>query len=125
MKEQARRKPEVSRLGELALLAKQDSEKWYLDASCVHSIPHHTLALVAEIGDFADVVQKIERGSLRIGDATVRHALAMKLTEGFAEVLNLAALLDIDLEKTYMIVRSNNDKRFAEERTRRESNGLR
>ena len=119
----------TSNNGEPSLLAKmskqagEDSEKWFDDCAVVHSIPHHTLALAGEVGEFANLVKKIERGDLRMGDARVRHALAMELTDVLTYVLNLAYLLNIDLAKAYEVKRNENDKRFTEQRRLREQEG--
>lgn len=108
----------------LSALAKQcieDSERWFGDAATVYSIPHHTLAMCGEVGEFANLVKKIERGSLDIKTPQVRYDLAMELTDVFVYMLNLAGLLRIDLGKTFQIVRNNNEKRFMAERQERES----
>ena len=110
--------------GLLVQLAKQcgtDSEKWFGDSPCVYSIPHHTLAMAGEVGEFANIVKKIERGSLDIHTPKVRYELAMELTDVFVYMLNLANLLHVDLETTYKIVRANNEKRFTTQRTEREA----
>lgn len=107
--------------GKLVSLAKQcvsDSEEWFGDSAVVYSIPYHTLAMAGEVGEFAKLVHKIERGSLSIQDAKVRYELAMKLTNVFVDMLQLAGLLHIDLEQTYMMVRADNKKRI-----KREANG--
>lgn len=99
--------------GTLVRLAKQcqaDSEKWFPDAN---HIPHHVLALCGEVGELANIVKKIERGSLDPKEAGVQYNLAMELTDVFIYVLNLAGLMHIDLEITYMMKRSENEKRFS------------
>jgi NTP pyrophosphatase (non-canonical NTP hydrolase) len=82
----------------------------------VRRFPH-----CGEAGEFANLVKKIERGSLRLGDASVRLKLAMELTDTFVYMLNLAGLLGIDLEKSYHLVRGENEKRFMKERAEREA----
>jgi NTP pyrophosphatase (non-canonical NTP hydrolase) len=111
---------EKGTLARLTVEAGRDSDKWFGDMQIVHSIPHHTLALAGEVGELANLVKKIERGSLQMRDAKVRHAMAMELTDVFTYVLNLAYCLGIDLEQAYMIKRGENDKRFTEERNKRE-----
>lgn len=108
----------------LWLLAKQcveDSERWFGDSACVYSIPHHALAMAGEVGEFANIVKKIERGSLDIRTPKVRHDLAMELTDVFVYMLNLAGLLKIDLGRSYDMVRANNERRFMEERAKRDA----
>lgn len=115
-----KQKQEEGLLIKLAKQCNEDSDRWFGDAACVKSIPHHTLAMAGEVGEFANLVKKIERGSLSIGDAKVRYNLAMELTDIFVYLMNLAGLLHIDLEKTYQMVRANNDKRFVQQRAMRE-----
>lgn len=105
----------------LAKQCAEDSERWFGDGHTVRSIPHHTLGLVGEVGEFADIVKKIERGSASIGDARTRYALVHELTGAFIYLLNLAALLHVDLEEAYKYIRAENEKRFMEERRKRES----
>lgn len=99
----------------------EDSERWFGDQNVVKSIPHHALAMAGEVGEFCNIVKKIDRGSLSIQDAAVRHSLAMELTDVFVYMLNLAGLLNVDLEKTYDIVRGQNEKRFVAQRIGREA----
>lgn len=121
MKEQAK-KPE-SRLVQLAKQAEKDNERWLGESHCNKSIPHHTLALASEVGQFANIIRKIEQGQLSLNDAPVRYNLAVELTEVFGELLQLASLLHIDLEESHKYVRAANEKKYKEECTRRESNG--
>lgn len=99
----------------------EDSVKWFGDRAAARDIPHHALALAGEVGEFCNIVKKIERGSLEFRDATVQHDLAMELTDVFVYTLNLAGMLGIDLEKTYEIVRNNNEKRFTAQRAERDA----
>lgn len=110
----------VSALAVLAQEAGADSKKWFGDLPIAHSIPHHALALAGEVGEFANIVKKIERGSLGMSDANVRHSMAMELTDIFTYTLNLAYCLGIDLDKAYKLKRAENDRRFTEERRKRE-----
>lgn len=107
----------------IADLAKQcvlDSDRWFGDQPAAHSVVHHSLALAGEVGEFCNIVKKIDRGSLNFGDSKVRYDLAMELTDVFVYVLNLAGLLNIDLEKSYQLVRTNNEERFMKQRKERE-----
>lgn len=109
-----------SRIGELSIQCLEDSEKWFGDTGTIKSVPYMTLAMAGEVGEFANIVKKIQRGSLDMHDSRVRLDLAMELTDAFVYMLNIAGLLGIDLEKTYDMVRMNNEKRFMEERKKRE-----
>lgn len=114
------RKP-VSRTGELSRQCVEDSERWFGDMAAHHSVTHHALALAGEVGEFCNIAKKIERGSLDFTQASVRYALAMELTDVYVYLLNLAGLLEVDLEASYKIVRANNEERFMLERKAREA----
>ena len=111
---------EISSLGLLSKQCLEDTERWFGDQPASHSVVHHALALAGEVGEFANIVKKVDRGSYEFRDAKVRHMLAMELTDAFIYILNLAAMLNIDLEKSYMHVRGLNEKRFMLERAERE-----
>jgi len=113
----------VSRTGFLAKQCVEDSERWFGDVDAHHSVPHHALALAGEVGEFCNIVKKIDRGSLLFSDAKTRVDLAMELTDVYVYLLNLAGLLDIDLERSYEVVRGKNETRFMEQRKARETSG--
>lgn len=108
-------------LSELSEQCLVDSQNWFGDSDVIYSISHHTLAMAGEVGEFANIVKKIERGSLDASDGNVRLDLAMELTDVFVYLLNIAALLQIDLYKSYQLVRSNNEERFTAQRKVREA----
>lgn len=105
-------------LAELSVQCVDDSNRWFGDTAGM-SVPHHSLALAGEVGEFCNIVKKIERGSLSLNDAKTRYNLAMELTDVLVYVLNLAGMMNIDLEKSYELVRTNNEKRFMAERVQR------
>jgi NTP pyrophosphatase (non-canonical NTP hydrolase) len=82
-------------------------------------IVHMALSMAGETGEFCNIVKKIQRGSLNPNDAKVRYDLAMELTDVFIYMLNLAGMLQIDLEKAYQVKRAENNKRFLAERAER------
>src|SRR4051812_38700915 len=94
-----------SLLSDLAKQCLSDSERWFGDSAIVHSIPHHTLAMAGEVGEFANIVKKIDRGSLDMRNPNVRYEMMMELTDVFVYLLNLAGLTGVDLFKSYMHVR--------------------
>lgn len=100
----------------------EDSRRWFGDVGggVAQSVPHHTLSLCGEVGEFANIIKKIERGSLDLGMARVRNEMAMELADIYIYLLNIAGLLHIDLEKAYDMKRTTNEKRFMEERRLRE-----
>lgn len=113
---------EPSKLGMMAKQCVSDSERWFGDSGVVHSIPHHTLAMAGEVGELANIVKKVERGSLRMGDANTRYEMAMELTDVFIYLLNLAGLMGVDLEAAYELKRTENERRFMDQRRAREAN---
>lgn len=115
-------KPDETRLSELALQCVQDSEKWFGDMASSKDIVHMALAYAGEVGEFCNIVKKIQRGSLNPNDAKVRFDLAMELVDGFIYMLNLAGMLQIDLDKAYQVKRADNNRRFLAERSERMKN---
>jgi NTP pyrophosphatase (non-canonical NTP hydrolase) len=104
-----------SRTAELSLQCVQDSIRWFGDTVT------HTLALAGEVGELANIVKKIDRGSLNGRAPVVRHMMAMELTDVFIYVLNLAGIMGIDLEEAYKIKRAENEQRFSKEREARDA----
>jgi len=93
----------------LAQECHEDSQRWFPKSD---TMSHHTLALCGEVGELANIVKKIERGSLDPSQASVRHAMAMEATDAFIYLLNIASILKIDLEKSYRMKRTENERRF-------------
>ena len=110
-----------SRTWQLSIQCVSDSNRWFGDQAAARSLPHHTLALAGEVGELANIVKKIDRGSLDPKDPKVRNMLAMEMTDVFVYLLNIAGLCRVDLEETYKVVRANNEKRFVEQRRQREA----
>lgn len=102
-------KPGESVTFKLAQQCQEDSRRWFPESN---NIIHHTLSMCGEAGEFANLVKKIDRGSLDIKDANVRHKLMMELTDTYVYLLNIAGLLGLDLERSYEYVRGENEKRF-------------
>jgi NTP pyrophosphatase (non-canonical NTP hydrolase) len=99
---------------ELALLAKQceeDSARWF-PGRTEHNLPFYVLALAGEVGELANVVKKIERGSLNPKDAAVKRMLDMEATDVLIYLLNIFAVLGVDPLKSYNNVRQLNEQRF-------------
>lgn len=110
-----------SELNRLARQCVDDSDRWFGDMPAAKSVPHHALAMCGEVGEFANVIKKIERGSLDLSQASTRVAVASELTDVLVYLLNLAGLMNIDLTATYEAVRRNNERRFTAERRQREA----
>lgn len=111
----------------LTLGAGQDSNRWFGDRwssrTKLQMLVHYALALAGEAGELANIVKKIDRGSILLNDAVTRNKLTGELTDVLVYLLNIANLLNIDLSRAYEQVRGQNNKRFLEERKARE-NGI-
>jgi NTP pyrophosphatase (non-canonical NTP hydrolase) len=115
------RRPGTGHLAKLSMLCVADSKRWFGDQGASTSVPHMTLAMCGEVGEFANVVKKIERGSLDLGDANTRVKLASELCDVLVYLLNIAGMLNIDMDIVFDGVRANNERRFMEERRVREA----
>lgn len=102
-------KPEMT-LAEMALQCVEDSKLWF--PGIAQSVPHHTLSLAGEVGELANLVKKVERGSLDVKDARVRYDMAMETTDVFIYTLNIAGLLHVNLAESYKMKRAENTRRF-------------
>ena len=87
-----------------------DSMRWFPDTA--PSIPFLTICMAGELGEFANMVKKIERGSLDSSDPQVMHALRLELVDLFIYLCNTAAMLQLDLAATYKTKREFNEQRF-------------
>jgi NTP pyrophosphatase (non-canonical NTP hydrolase) len=89
----------------------QDSETWFPEQA--HDLVFMALAMAGEVGEFCNVLKKIERGSLE-HDPESHLSLAMELTDVFIYMANIAAVLNIDLGKAYDQKREFNAERFGD-----------
>ena len=105
----------------LEMQAREDSARWFGDQGAHSSLVHMTLALCGEAGELANIVKKLDRGSLDIRDAATRYQLMMETTDVYVYLLNIAGMLGLDLEQSNQHVRGLNEKRFMEERRQREA----
>lgn len=94
----------------------EDTERWFGDKPHVNTLLHQTLGMCGEVGEFANVVKKIDKGQLNIDDAATRVRLAEELADVLTYTLSIAGILKIDLEKAYIAVRTKNQRRFMEEK---------
>lgn len=106
-------------LNTLAGLCLTDSRRWFGDTNTTEDLGYMALAMAGEVGEFCNVVKKIERKSLDLSDAKTWLMLSSELTDVLVYLLNIAGMLHIDLEKSFMAVRGANEKRFMEEREKR------
>ena len=100
----------MSEFLEQAAAAYKDSQDWFPGQQ--DDIGFLTLALAGEVGELANIVKKIERGSLRMDDPQVRHEMTMEMTDVYIYLLNLAAVLKVDLSEVYHVKRAVNVRRF-------------
>jgi len=97
----------------LSILARDSHEashRWFPETA--DSLAHHTLALCGEAGEVANLVKKIQRGSLDPDDPAVRRDLENEVADVFIYLLNLVAILKMNLGKRYMDKQKFNQKRF-------------
>jgi NTP pyrophosphatase (non-canonical NTP hydrolase) len=100
--------------GVLPMLSQQaveDSHRWFPTQDPL-GLPFYTLALAGEVGELANIIKKVERGSLDWQDAKVRFAANMETTDVFIYLLIIAGLMQIDLEAAYNVKRQLNEQRF-------------
>ena len=102
--------PDMEPLYNIVVQCIEDSIKWF--PKVAHDIPFLTICMVGELGEFANMVKKIERGSLDPADAQVMHHLRLELVDLFIYLCNAAALLQLDLAATYKTKRAFNEARF-------------
>lgn len=97
----------------LRILAKDShtaSHKWF--PSTADRLDHHALALCGEAGEVANIVKKIQRGSLDENDPEVRRMLEDEVADVFIYLLNVVAILKMNLGKRYVEKQAFNQERF-------------
>jgi len=94
----------------LSVESLQDSRRWFPVTS--EDISHTVLGLCGEVGEIANMIKKIQRGSDHYGDAKFRYALHMEIADVYTYLILLAGQLGVDLEKLYALKRIENEQRF-------------
>lgn len=110
----------LTELGEMAIVAQEDSVRWFGDTHAAHSLVHHTLSICGEAGELANLMKKIDRNSLDWNDSHVRYEAAMELADIFTYLLCISFLMGVDLKKAYEMKRTVNQERFTKQRKERE-----
>jgi NTP pyrophosphatase (non-canonical NTP hydrolase) len=87
-----------------------DSERWFPDVA--HSLGYMTIAITGELGEFCNLFKKIERGSIELTEE-VHVELAFELCDVFIYLMNMAAIMNVDMEVMYQLKREYNEKRFS------------
>lgn len=99
-------------LNELAQECLQTSARYFpeVHTTARAAVVHFTLGLTGEAGEIANVVKKFNRGSLEWTQVTelLRHELADVLIY----LLDLAAVLEIDLDRALSEKQAINEERF-------------
>lgn len=103
-------------LNDIAAQCVSDTVRWFGDKPHVNTITHQTLGLCGEVGEFANVVKKIDKGQMNPKDAKTRVRLAEEMADIFTYLMSLSGMLNIDLEEAYVNVRANNQRRFTEDK---------
>jgi NTP pyrophosphatase (non-canonical NTP hydrolase) len=107
--------PDDNLLVSLARQCASDSLVWFPTTNSetlTAKLVHHALSLCGEAGELANIIKKIDRGSISIDAELTRMDLRGEVTDVFVYLLNIAAILKIDLLRAYVEKREFNDKRF-------------
>jgi NTP pyrophosphatase (non-canonical NTP hydrolase) len=94
----------------MSRVALEDSRRWFPETA--DSVAFTCLALAGEVGEVCNIVKKLERKSLKWGDAKVRMDLHMEVADAFTYLILLAGQLNVDLVKLYDLKRVENEQRF-------------
>lgn len=97
-------------LTEYAQQSRDDTRRWFPDK--VDDLMHQTVALAGEVGEVANIVKKIDRGSFTLKDKIIFENLAEELIDVQIYLNNLYGILGINPDKVYAIKRAENEKRF-------------
>lgn len=100
---------EQSLLKDLADQCMDDTDRWFPEAN-VNNLPFMVLALCGEAGELANLVKKVERGSISLADAE-KH-IDEEIIDVFTYLLNIAGLRGLDLLQAYRNKRNINELRF-------------
>lgn len=87
----------------------ENSERWFPDTA--HNLGYSLIALMGELGEFANLFKKVERGSLEL-TKEVHVELCFELTDVFIYLANMAAIMNFDLEEAYKVKQQYNEERF-------------
>lgn len=85
-----------------------DTKRWFPEIA--DNLNHHALSLAGEVGEFCNLLKKVERGDCTFEEA--RAELAEEGIDVFIYLANIFALLGVDPDKVYAIKRAKNERRF-------------
>lgn len=101
----------MSSLKAIQVQCLEDSESWF--PATAHDLPFLALCMVGETGEFANELKKLVRSNQHyLGDYDARLRLCEELTDVFIYMMNIAELLQMDMEWHYTQKREFNRKRF-------------
>lgn len=84
------------------------SMQWFPDTA--DDLLHHTLAMCGEVGEVANIVKKLHRGSMEPSEAA--PLLRGELADVFIYLLNCAAICKVNLGEAYLEKQKFNQERF-------------
>jgi NTP pyrophosphatase (non-canonical NTP hydrolase) len=89
---------------------KKKDTKWKIDF-----LKDMTIALTGELGEFANVIKKIDRDRKALGEEASKERidkLKEELTDCFIYMIILSNILEMDIEKQFLSKVRLNEKRF-------------
>jgi len=89
-----------------------DSISWFGEA-IFESLAHQSLSLCGEAGELANLVKKVQRGSLPM-DKTTRFEMVMEATDCLIYLMNLFGVLQYHPAYAYKLKREQNVERFGD-----------
>lgn len=84
------------------------SQRWFPDTA--EDLLHHTLAMCGEVGEVANIVKKLHRGSMEPSEAA--PLLWGELADVFIYLLNCAFIAKVNLGEAYVRKQQVNEERF-------------
>jgi NTP pyrophosphatase (non-canonical NTP hydrolase) len=99
-------------LREIAAQVHRDSAFWFGEELTLNA-PYMCLALCGEVGEVANIIKKLQRGSL-VQTEEVRNDIAEEITDSFIYVIALAHACGVDLGKAYDAKRAINIGRWGD-----------
>jgi len=108
-----------SDLWNLSVEALNNSERWFGESGVAADISHMSLSMCGEAGNLANIIKLIDRGEIDPKDARAHFDMVMALADVFVYVLNIAAILQIDLLRAYEQKVIANEKRFVDDREKK------
>lgn len=95
-------------LNDLAHQCYSDNKAWFPEKA--NDLVHHVLGLSGESGEVANIVKKLDRGTITLDE--VRKDLAEELIDVMIYTLSAIAILGVDPNAVWDIKRAKNKQRF-------------